>query len=82
VSTYYRVEPSDTGGSACEHCGRGGYWTIIYGPDGDETEIGTAWEDRGLADDICDLMNMAFDAGMETALADPVPPEAACEAAE
>jgi len=72
VSEYYKVEPAD-GPKPCEHCGQGGFWTIISGPLGDETAIGSAWADRELVEDICDLMNMAFDAGMETALADSPP---------
>lgn len=61
---FYSVEPSGNEGG-CEHCGHGQYWTIVYHDNGEPIEIGTAWQDRETADDICDLMNMAFDAGGE-----------------
>lgn len=46
----------------CQHCGGERTWTI-EGPD--EVCIGTSWGDEEFASDICDLMNMAFDAGKE-----------------
>jgi hypothetical protein len=39
-------------------------WTI-NGPD--TFPIGTSWADRETANDICDLMNMAYTAGYENA---------------
>lgn len=71
VSTdYYRVKMM-AGGDGCTHCGAGQMWTIVYVEHGatEETELGQAWGDRELADDICDLMNMAFESGLE------VPPQ-------
>ncbi|SRR6266403_1523972 len=60
---YFRVERD--GQPLCEHCGKGGMWTVVYGPAGDETQIGTSWEDRDLVGDICDLMNAAFIQGRD-----------------
>jgi hypothetical protein len=62
---YYRVEvASDQPG--CRYCGHGKFWTVIYSEaDGDILEVGTAWADRDVAEDICDLMNMAYEAGIE-----------------
>jgi len=61
VSTrFYRVV-AQVGSKACKHCGHGGYWTVAYtGGDGEETEIGTSWADQETAQDVCDLMNMAY----------------------
>lgn len=62
---HYRVEvASDQPG--CRYCGHGKYWTIIYTePDGEIVEIGTSWADHEVADDICDLMNMAYLTGAD-----------------
>lgn len=62
---HFRVDVSaDSPG--CRFCGAGKYWTVIYTEsDGEIVEIGTCWADQELAQDICDLMNMAFDAGTE-----------------
>jgi len=66
-SPYYEITPSSDG---CCTCGAGQYWTICYqNPDGSYTEIGTSWqgtEGKETAEDICDLMNMAYDAGQES----------------
>jgi len=66
----YRVA-QDRG--ACEHCKRGAYWTIVSGEGDAEIGIGSAWADRELANDICELMNMAFDAGREAPALEPAP---------
>lgn len=66
MTEHYRVE-TDGGHKACEHCGHGGYWTIFSGEGDDEIGIGTSWSDKETADDICDLMNMAYEAGREKA---------------
>jgi hypothetical protein len=70
VRSFYHVE-EQAGHDGCSHCGRGTLWTIVYTDNkGESVEMGTAWEgDDGkeTADDICDLMNMAFDAGREHA---------------
>jgi hypothetical protein len=65
-SGYYRVKMA-AGEDGCEHCGAGKMWAIVYIEHGDteETEVGQTFGDRGLADDICDLMNMAYEAGLE-----------------
>lgn len=65
---YYRVKMAtgiDVEG--CAHCGAGKQWSIVYVEHGatEETEIGQSFGDRELADDICDLMNMAYEAGLE-----------------
>ena len=53
----YTVEVDKPG---CDHCGTGCQWTVV-GPD--DVAIGQSFEDKELADDIADYMNMAFDAG-------------------
>ncbi len=65
MSDYYRVDVAD-GHKGCEHCKAGTFWTIVYTEDGEPIEIGTSWGDEELAQDICDLMNMAYDAGVES----------------
>ena len=67
VAEFYRVEQQlrPEAGCKCDQCA---VWTIVF-DDPDPTEIGTAWQgDDGkeAAEDICDLMNMAYDAGCET----------------
>jgi hypothetical protein len=65
-NTFYRVELTATGQPACQ-CANCQLWTVAY-DDGEPTEIGTSWEgDDGkeAAQDVCDLMNMAFAAGLE-----------------
>jgi len=63
---HYRVDIAD-GQEGCTHCSAGAFYTVVYTDDdaGDVTEIGTSWADRELAEDICDLMNMAYEAGRE-----------------
>jgi hypothetical protein len=72
VRSFYRVKEADMDvHRGCSHCGAGWYWTVVYNDtDGHEVEIGTSWqgdEGKQLAEDVCDLMNMAFDAGREHA---------------
>lgn len=63
---FYRVQLS-ANHAACTQCGHGSYYTIVYNDEnGEETEIGQAWGDQEIAEDICDLMNMAYDAGRES----------------
>jgi hypothetical protein len=59
---FYRVEV-DSSMKGCEQCNHGTYWTIVYDEDScdDAVAIGTSWADRELAEDICDLMNMAYE---------------------
>lgn len=64
MSEFYRVV-EDPPGEGCAHCGHGKHWTIVSGEGDAEIGIGTAWGDQELAQDICELMNMAFDAGEE-----------------
>jgi hypothetical protein len=65
---HYRVDPQ-AGNEGCDRCHAGTFWTIVYREKGstEDTEIGTAWGDKELAEDICDLMNMAYEAGKEAA---------------
>lgn len=65
MTDHYRVEvASDTPG--CRYCGHGKLFTVIYTDHtGEIVEIGSAWADQELADDICDLMNMAYAAATE-----------------
>lgn len=63
---FYRVEEQIRSESECK-CPGCVLWTIVF-DDPEPTEIGTAWqgdEGKEVAEDICDLMNMAFDAGRE-----------------
>lgn len=66
---FYRVEPEPIGAGECG-CANCQQWTVVYdAPGGGPTAIGTSWQgDAGkeTAEDVCDLMNMAFDAGRET----------------
>lgn len=59
---HYRVVEDDFS-DGCKHCGHGKHWTISSGEGEDEIATGTSWGDRSLADDICDLMNDAYEAG-------------------
>lgn len=65
---YYNVKMA-AGEDGCTHCGAGKMWAIVYVEHGqtEETELGTTWGDKELAEDICDLMNMAYEAGLEVA---------------
>ena len=69
LADYYCVKQSANHAYCCD-CGAGMHWTVVYkDSDGEEVEIGTAWEGdagREMADDICDLMNMAFETGRES----------------
>lgn len=64
---FYRVEEVIRSKAECE-CPACVLWTVVYDSDGQPTEIGTSWQgDDGkeAAEDVCDLMNMAFAAGRE-----------------
>jgi hypothetical protein len=66
---FYRVEEVIRPAGNCE-CPACVLWTIVY-DDGEPTEIGTQWQGedgKELAEDICELMNMAFDRGAESTL--------------
>lgn len=66
---FYRVEAEPLSIDDCE-CPRCQQWTVVYdSPRDGPTAIGTSWqgdEGKEAAEDVCDLMNMAFDAGRET----------------
>lgn len=49
----------------CDHCQQGGMYTIVVLEDGVEVGIGSSWGDKDFAEDLCDLMNMAYDFGKE-----------------
>ncbi len=57
----YRVEDCGDPGE-CNHCGQAcEMWTIVYDDEnGEPTEIGQSWGHKETAEDICDLMNMAY----------------------
>jgi hypothetical protein len=58
---HYRVFVEDVG---CAKCGSNAYFFGIVSGIGDEgREEATRWNDRELAQDICDLMNDAYLAG-------------------
>jgi len=62
---FYRVE-EDASYEACKHCGHGTYWTIVSGTGEDVFACGISYGDKEAAEDICDLMNMAYDRGQES----------------
>ena len=65
---FYRVEEQARDPQQCS-CGYCVMWTIVYEENGEPVEIGTAWqghEGQEAADDVCDLMNMAYDAGRDS----------------
>ena len=69
-NSYYRVTMA-AGEDGCTHCGAGKMWAIVYVEHGqtEETEIGQTFGDGALAEDICDLMNMAYESGLEACAA-------------
>jgi len=67
---FYRVEEQGRPPDECQ-CANCKLWTVVYDDDGEPTEIGTSYQgDDGkeAAEDVCGLMNMAFDLGRETRL--------------
>jgi hypothetical protein len=62
---FYRVQLS-ANHEACTQCGHGSFYTIVYKDVEEDIEIGTAWGDSDVAEDVCALMNMAYDAGQES----------------
>jgi hypothetical protein len=64
VKTAYHVEAERD--RACVACGAGTLWTIV-GPD--DIAESTSWEDKELADDICEAMNDAYEKGVQSACA-------------
>lgn len=80
VTRHYRVAPA-AGHEGCGHCGRGAMWAIVSGEGENLTEQAMTWENRELADDVCGLMNVAYDAGkgIPEPFSQPVPgPGAQC----
>jgi hypothetical protein len=62
---HYRVEIAD-GHTGCEKCGWDAMWTVVWTEaNGEPCQIGTSWGDKEFAEDVCDLMNMAYEAGKE-----------------
>ena len=64
---FYRVEEVilPAGNCTCPNCQQ---WTIVFEDAGEPTEIGNFWQgDDGKeqAEDICDLMNDAYDLGYD-----------------
>ena len=70
MSDFYRVAAGGSDNDCkCQACV---FWTIVFVEKGEEIEIGQSWQGvlgKNTAEDICDLMNMAFDAGQETVVA-------------
>lgn len=61
-SDFFRVEEQERDPGACQ-CPGCKLWTVAY-EDGEPTEIGTAYQGgagKEAAEDVCDLMNMAYD---------------------
>lgn len=59
----YRVEEET---KACKSCGMGSTWIIV---DSDNIGGGTTYSDKEIADDICELMNDAYERGRVKVLA-------------
>jgi len=59
MADFYNVVPED---KACSCCEQGATWVIV-GPDG--VGFGTSYLDEDEAEEIAELMNLAFQAGME-----------------
>lgn len=66
MSDHYRLVEDDLGTDGCKHCGHGFMWTLESGHGGNEIRIGTSWGDKELAQDICELMNDAYESGRES----------------
>jgi hypothetical protein len=67
MSDHYRVEEQARSKTDC-NCPNCVMWTIVWDEPGEPVEIGTAWQGEDgkfSAEDVCDLMNMAYDAGTE-----------------
>ena len=68
ATSFYRVEEEVRSDADCG-CPQCVMWTIVYeDKEGEIVEIGQSWQGplgKEAADDICDLMNMAYDAGCE-----------------
>lgn len=64
---HYWVEAEDPDQhGACLSCGHGAYWAICHkDASGDECQESTSYSDREQADDICEMMNTAFNMGRE-----------------
>jgi hypothetical protein len=61
---HFRIAKWSGAPAPCVTCGNGTMWTVVFGEGDELTEIGQAWGDYELVEDICDLMNDAFEAGM------------------
>lgn len=59
---HFRVVITQPG---CSTCGHDTFWTIASGTGDGQTHIGTSWADEETTEDICELMNMAYDEGLE-----------------
>lgn len=67
----YRVERRAGDTSGCNHCGHDQQWTIVEGHGDDAIEDGTSWggpEGKELAEEICERMNDAFEAGRQVGM--------------
>lgn len=66
IEQRYWMEEAD-GGKGCPSCGHGQLWDIVYrDATGELCGTGTSYGDAEAAQDICDLMNMAYDFGVES----------------
>lgn len=60
----YRVEV-DPHRPGCAHCGAGKMWWIV---DGEGVGSGKSWRDEGDCQEDCDTLNMAYQAGWDSAM--------------
>lgn len=61
-SAFYRVEAS--GKPDCTHCGAGQMWTVCWtDASGEDCQISSDYSDQDLVEDLCTLMNMAYETG-------------------
>lgn len=61
----FRVEIAD-GAAGCGHCGAGAMYTVVYNDvDGEECQISTSYQEREVAESICEVMNIAYELGFD-----------------
>jgi hypothetical protein len=64
--SFYRVELTKDAG-ACDHCGRGHYWDVVHDENGEPIAESTSYHDKGDAEDVCAMLNAAFELGAQSA---------------
>jgi hypothetical protein len=62
---FYRVEPSPDH-AGCATCSHGQMWDIVHDEDGEPTAESTSWGDKEFVEDLCEMMNDAYQKGRES----------------